>query len=142
MTSLSSLTLDELELIAQRDDDSDEPAAGAAELVAVVEHGGLADPQEGVVALGMAAELLFAADDMSGSLELTDQAIDRHRAQGSAPDYAQMFRARLLFLLDRADEAMAELTPLRPLLTSEPEAAHEIAEALLPVTAATSRTSG
>ncbi len=131
MTTLPSLTLDELELIAQRAVDRDEPAAGAAELVAVVEHGGLADPQEGVVALGMAAELLFAADDMAGSLELTDRAIDRHRAQGSAPDYALMFRARVLFLLDRPDEAMAELTPLRPLLTTEPEAAHEIAEALL-----------
>ncbi|GIF65224.1 hypothetical protein Ais01nite_32590 [Asanoa ishikariensis] len=42
-----------------------------------------------------------------------------------------MFRARLLFFLDRPDEAMAELNPLRPLLTADPGAAHEITEALM-----------
>ncbi len=120
-----------MELIATEAIDRGEPAAGAAELVAVVDDGRLADPQDAAIALGMAAELLLEADDMAGSLALTERAIDRHRAQGSAPDFPLMFRARLLFLLDRADEAMAELTPLRPLLTSEPDAAHAIAEALL-----------
>ncbi|GIF75353.1 SEC-C domain-containing protein [Asanoa siamensis] len=131
MTIASPLTVDQLELIAERAAERGEPAAGAAELVAVVDDGRLTDPQDAVVALGMAAELLFQADDLAGSLALTDRALDARRAHGSAPEFAQIFRAQLLFRLDRADEAMAELTPLRPLLTSDPDAATEIAEALL-----------
>lgn len=131
MPVASALSADELDQLAEEAAERGEPTAGAAELVAVVDEGRLADPQDDVIALGLAAELLFQAEDLAGSLALTDRTADAHRAHGSAPDLVLMFRARLLFLLDRADEAMAELTPLRPLLTSDPDAAAEIAEALV-----------
>ncbi|MEV4623378.1 SEC-C domain-containing protein [Asanoa sp. NPDC049573] len=131
MTTASALDAEELELIATRAADRGEPAAGAAELVAAVDGGRLADPQDASIVLGMAAELLLEADDPAASLALTERVIDAHGAHGSPSEFARMFRARLLFLLDRADEAMAELTPLRPLLTSDPDAAAEITEALL-----------
>ena len=131
VTTVSSLEAEELELIAARASDRDEPAAGAAELVAVVDSGRLADAQDAAFALGLAAELLLDADDPTASLALTERALEAHRTQGSPTEFARMFRARLLFLLDRADEAMAELTELRPLLTSDPDAASEITATLL-----------
>ncbi|HTF08485.1 MAG TPA: SEC-C domain-containing protein [Asanoa sp.] len=130
MTTASLLDGDELELIAARAVDRGEPAAGAAEIVAVVDGGRLADPLDSAIALGLAAELLLEADDPAGSFALTERAIAAHRAQGSPPDFPLLFRARLLFLLDRPDEAMAELVPLRPLLTQDPDAASAIADAL------------
>ncbi|HEV7713368.1 MAG TPA: SEC-C domain-containing protein [Asanoa sp.] len=130
MTTASLLDADGLELIAAEAIDRGEPAAGAAEIVAVVDDGRLADPLDSAIALGLAAELLLEADDPAGSLALTERAIAAHRAQGSPPDFPLMFRARLLFLLDRADEAMAELVPLRPLLTQDPDAASAITDAL------------
>ena len=131
MTTAALIDADELELIAAQAMDRDDPASGAAEIVAVVDDGRLADPLDAAVALGLAAELLLEADDPAGSLALTERAIAAHREQGSPPDFPLMFRARLLFLLDRPDEAMAELVPLRPLLTQDPDAASAIADALV-----------
>ncbi|GIF53209.1 SEC-C motif-containing protein [Asanoa ferruginea] len=130
MTTASLLDGDALELIAGQAVDRGDPAAGAAEIVAIVDEGRLADPTDSAIALSLAAELLLEADDAAGSLALTERAIAAHRAQGSPPDFALIFRARLMFLLDRPDEAMAELVPLRPLLTEDPDAASAIANAL------------
>jgi hypothetical protein len=131
MTTAAPLTGDDLELIAERAVERAEPAAGAADLVGVVDNGMLADGNDAAAALGMAAELLLQADDLAGSLALAERSIAAHRAADSPGDFPRMFRAKLLFLLDRPDEAMAELTALRPLLSSDPDAAHEITEALL-----------
>jgi hypothetical protein len=131
VTTVSLLDADELESIAAAAADRGQPAAGAAVLVAAVDSERLADPRDTGMALGIAAGLLEDADDLSGSLALAERAIDAERDNGLPTDYLQIFRARLLFLLDRADEAMTELTPLRSLLTRDPDAAQTISEALL-----------
>ncbi|GIF65219.1 preprotein translocase SecA [Asanoa ishikariensis] len=131
MTIASLLSSDDLAQIAESATERGAPAAGAAELAAVVDEGRLADPADVPIALGMASDLLFEAEDMAGSLALIERAIAAHDEPGPSLDFARMFRAQLLFVLDRPDEAMAELTPLRPLLTQDPDAATAIAEALM-----------
>ncbi|MEV4536798.1 SEC-C domain-containing protein [Asanoa sp. NPDC049518] len=131
MTIASLLSSDDLAQIAEDATDRGEPAAGAAELVAVVDEGRLADPTDVTIALGMASDLLFEAEDIAGSLVLIERAIAAHDEPSPSLDFAHLFRAQLLFLLERPEEAMAELTPLRPLLTEDPDAATAFTEALL-----------
>ncbi|SNT64998.1 SEC-C motif-containing protein [Asanoa hainanensis] len=131
MTIASLLSSDDLAQIAEDATERGEPTSGAAALVAVVDEGRLADPTDAAIALGMASDLLFEAEDLAGSLALIERAIAAHDEPGPSLDFARIFRAQLLFLVDRPDEAMAELTPLRPLLTQDPDAATAIAEALM-----------
>jgi tetratricopeptide (TPR) repeat protein len=62
---------------------------------------------------------------------LAERAVAAYRAQGE-PDYGypRAFHAELLLRLGREDEAMAELTALRPLLSEDPDAVSYISEAL------------
>ncbi|MDG4822319.1 SEC-C domain-containing protein [Asanoa sp. WMMD1127] len=131
MTTSASLTLEELADIAEEASAHGDLKAAAAELVAAVDDARLADSRDVPAALGIAAELLDNADDQAGSLVLTERAIEVHRAMGSAAELPRIFRARLLFGLGRSEEAMAELTALRPRLLHDAEVPAEMTESLL-----------
>jgi SEC-C motif-containing protein len=81
-------------------------------------------------ALMGAAENAERIGDLQAARVLAERAIEAHRAQGDPDGYPRAFRARLLLRLGREDEAMGELTALRPLLSQDPDAVVYITETL------------
>ncbi|MBB2947826.1 tetratricopeptide (TPR) repeat protein [Actinoplanes lutulentus] len=108
-----------------------DPLGVAAELSSAAEDGKLADPEDAGLALTLAAEIAESRNKLEAALRYVDKALEsygkRDDAQVSA---ARAVRARLLFRAGREDEATAELEPLRPLLTKEPDAAAYVSAAL------------
>lgn len=102
----------------------------AAELVAAVDRGLVADQADTGYALMLAAEITERGGDLPAAQALAERAIEAHRAQGDPDGYPQAFRAELLLRLGRDDEAMAELTALRPKLSEDATAVSYISEAL------------
>ena len=80
--------------------------------------------------LMVAAETAERVGDLQAARVLAERAIEAHRAQGDPDGCPRAFRARLLLRLGREDEAMGELTALRPLLSQDPDAVVYIIEAL------------
>jgi hypothetical protein len=78
----------------------------------------------------LAAEISELAEDLEAAEVLAERAVEAYRAQGNPGSYPRTYRVELLFQLGREDEAMAELTALRPTLTEDPDAASGITEAL------------
>ena len=60
---------------------------------------------------------------------LAERAVEAYRANDDPDGYSQAFHAELLLRLGREDEAMAELTALRPLLSEDAGAVSYISEA-------------
>lgn len=108
------------------------PLGVAAELAEAVEQGRLADPADAGDALALAAEIAEIRARLDAALRYADRAVAAYPA-GDDPraGIARALRARILFRAGgREDEAMAELTALRPLLTEQPDAPAYVSAAL------------
>ncbi|KOX06831.1 SEC-C metal-binding domain-containing protein [Micromonospora profundi] len=119
------LTADRIEEIGARGLESPDPAALAAELVSAVDEGRVADPDDTGYALLVAADILKQAGDLADALALATRAIAEQPDENA---YARAVRGGLLLRLDREDEGLAELTELRPLLETNPDATYLIDE--------------
>ncbi|MEV4754763.1 SEC-C domain-containing protein [Micromonospora sp. NPDC049559] len=127
-TDLTSADLNEIRQSALGAAD---PLGAAAQLAEAVEAGQLADPDDAGYALALAAEIAESRSKLEAALRYADRAVE---AYGTRDDTragaARALRARILFRSGRADEAMAELEPLRPLLTRYSDAAAYVSAAL------------
>jgi tetratricopeptide (TPR) repeat protein len=123
------LTGDDLEQLDHNG--AGEPAAVAADLVAAVDAGNIADPADIPYALGIAVHKLEAAGDVEAALALADRAVEAERRLGDATaGWQRANRARLLTLAGRADDAVEEASALRPLLLEDPDAASYVTDVL------------
>ncbi|MGS2617818.1 SEC-C domain-containing protein [Micromonospora sp. LZ34] len=108
------------------------PLGVAAELAEAVEQGRLAEPADAGDALTLAAEIAEIRVRLDAALRYADRAVAAYPS-GDDPraGIARALRARILFRSGgREDEAMAELTALRPLLTELPDAPAYLSAAL------------
>ena len=125
------LTTDDLDEVGRPAFYADQPLGVAAELVDAVERGLLADKADTGYALILAAEITDRGGDLQAAEVLAERAVEAYRVHGD-PDYGypRAFRAGLLMRLGREDEAMAELTALRPLLSQDVAAASYVSHVL------------
>jgi tetratricopeptide (TPR) repeat protein len=108
-----------------------DPLGVAAALAAAVDDGRLADLQDGGYALTLAAEIAESRSKLDAALRYAERAVDAYGKQDdSDAAAARALYARILFRSGREDEAMAELEPLRPLLTEYPDAPAYLSAAL------------
>jgi tetratricopeptide (TPR) repeat protein len=108
-----------------------DPLGVAADLADAVDAGRLADREDAGYALLLAAEIAESRTKLDAALTYVEQAINAYATRDDSPvAAARALRARILFRSGRADEAMAELEPLRPLLTRYPDAAAYLSAAL------------
>ncbi|MFI6268959.1 SEC-C domain-containing protein [Micromonospora zamorensis] len=119
------LTTDRIEEIGSLGPESPDPAPLVAELVGAVDEGRVADPDDTAYALLVAADILEQAGDLADALALATRAIAE---QPDEDAYARSVRGGLLLRLGRSDEGMAELTALRPLLETNPNATYLVDE--------------
>ncbi|GIG91465.1 SEC-C domain-containing protein [Plantactinospora endophytica] len=107
------------------------PLGIAAEVADAAEQGRLADPTDAGKALTLAAEIAETRAKFDAALRYADRAVAAY-PDDTDPDagFARALHARILFRTGRADEALAELTALRPLLDSQPDAAAYLSAAL------------
>ncbi|MEV1159765.1 SEC-C domain-containing protein [Micromonospora chokoriensis] len=119
------LTADRIEQIGALGPQSPDPAALVAELVGAVDEGRVADPADTGYALLVAADILDQAGDLADALALATRAIAE---QPDEDAYPRAVRGGLLLRLGRSDEGLAELTALRPLLETSPDATYLIDE--------------
>ncbi|MGH3996874.1 MAG: hypothetical protein ACRDTJ_05360, partial [Pseudonocardiaceae bacterium] len=124
MPSTGLLTTDDLDEIGSSAWDVGQPLEVAAELVDAVDQELVADQADKGYALILAAEITEREGDLPAAAALAERAIEAYRTHGDLDcGHPQAFHAELLLRLGRADEAMAELTALRPLLSEDAEAA-------------------
>lgn len=125
------LTAHDLDEIGRPSFYADQPLGVAAELVDAAERGLLADKADTGYALILAAEITDRGGELQAAEALAERAVEAYRVHGD-PDYGypRAFRAGLLMRLGREDEAMAELTALRPLLSRDDGAVSYISQAL------------
>ena len=132
MPSTGLLTTDDLDEMGCSSFTVDEPLEVAAELVDAVDQELVADQADKGYALTLAAEITAREGDLPAAVALAERAIEAYRTYGDLDCcHPQAFYAGLLLRLGRTDEAMAELTALRPLLSEDAEAASSISEALV-----------
>lgn len=124
-TDLTSADLDEIRKTALGEAD---PLGLATSLADAVDAGRLADPELAGEALILAAEIAESRSKLDAALRYADRALET-TAKGDDTK-AHALHARLLFKAGRADEANAELEPLRPLLTKNNDAPAYITAAL------------
>ncbi|PYC65465.1 hypothetical protein C7C45_28445 [Micromonospora arborensis] len=108
------------------------PLGVAAELAEAAEQGRLEDPDDAGDALTLAAEIAEIRARPDAALRYAEQALAAYPS-GDDPraGFARALRARALFRAGgRDDEAMAELTALRPLLLVQPDAPAYVSAAL------------
>lgn len=130
MPSTGLLTPDDLDELGCTAFDLDQPLEVAAELVDAVDQGRVADEADTGYALMLAAEITEHAGDLPAAQVLAERAVQAYRVFGDPEGYPRAFHAELLLRLGREDEAMAELTALRPLLSEDPDAVSYISDAL------------
>jgi hypothetical protein len=109
-----------------------DPLGVAAELAEAAAAGRLADPEDAGYAFALAAEIAESRAKLDAALTYVDRALDAYGKRDDSPAAsARALRARILFRSGREDEAMAELEPLRPHLTEQPDAPAYLSAALL-----------
>lgn len=119
MTGPDTLTGADLNALGAEAFDADDPLAVAAQLVAAGEQGRLADLADTGHAYGLAAEIHEEYGDLAEALALADRSVAAYQSSDADAAWARAARAGLLFRLDRADEAMADLGALRPRLVTD-----------------------
>ncbi|GIF77656.1 SEC-C domain-containing protein [Asanoa siamensis] len=125
---ISSEDLAEIRRTALGDAD---PLGVAADLAEAVDEGRLANPEDAGYALSLATEIAEVRSRLGAALQYADRAVAAYPEEDApGAGFARALRARVLFRLGRDDEALAAITPLRPLLTEEPDAAVYISAAL------------
>jgi len=109
-----------------------DPLGVAAELADAVREGRLAEPGDAGDALSLAAEIAETRARHDAALDYADRALAAYPSVDDArAGAARALRARILFRVGgRDDEALAELTALRPLLTEQPDAPAYVTAAL------------
>ncbi|GIM94205.1 SEC-C domain-containing protein [Paractinoplanes toevensis] len=131
MSLKTDLTSADLSQLRQSALGAADPLGIAAELAEAVDSGGLADPDDAGYALTLAAEIAESRTKLDAALRYADRAVDAYQKRDDTQAAsAHALRARILFRSGRADDAMAELEPLRPLLTRYPDAAAYVTAAL------------
>ncbi|WFE99843.1 SEC-C metal-binding domain-containing protein [Micromonospora sp. WMMD964] len=108
------------------------PLGVAADLAEAAEQGRLEDPEDAGDALTLAAEIAEIRARPEAALRYAEQAVAAYPS-GDDPraGFARALRARALFRAGgQDDEAMAELTALRPLLLTQPDAPAYVSAAL------------
>ncbi|WP_433650329.1 SEC-C domain-containing protein [Micromonospora zamorensis] len=108
------------------------PLGVAADLAEAAEQGRLEDPDDAGDALTLAAEIAEIRARPDAALRYAEQALAAYPS-GDDPraGFARALRARALFRAGgRDDEAVAELTALRPLLLTQPDAPAYVSAAL------------
>ncbi|WP_433028569.1 SEC-C domain-containing protein [Actinomycetospora sp. CA-053990] len=123
------LTADDLDAIGADAQAARDPRPFAVELVAAVEGGRLADPDDAGYALSLAAEARELAGDHEGALALSARAATTGEGTVDAT-WLQAIHAERLLRLGREDEGMAALAALRPLLHRDVDAVGPVVEAL------------
>ena len=127
----AGLTSADLDEIRQSALGAADPLGVAADLAAATEDGRLAEQADAGYALTLAAEIAESRAKLDAALRYVDRAVDAYGTPDDGPvGGARALRGRILFRLGRADEAMAELEPLRPLLTEDADAAAYLSAAL------------
>lgn len=125
------LTSDDLDELGHGAFDAGDPMTVVAELVAAVDVGRLADVADTSYALVLAAEIAERQGDLVVAAGLAGRTAQANRVHGRAGyGYPQALHGELLPRLGRLDEAMVELSALRPLLTKDEDAVSYISEAL------------
>lgn len=108
------------------------PLGVAADVAEAAEQGRLEDPDDAGDAFTLAAEIAEIRARPEAALRYAEQAVAAYPS-GDDPraGFARALRARALFQAgSRDDEAMAELTALRPLLLVQPDAPAYVSAAL------------
>ncbi|MFY1616702.1 SEC-C domain-containing protein [Micromonospora sp. WMMD736] len=119
------LTTERIEEIDSLGSGSPDPAALVTELVSAVDEGRVADPADTGYALLVAADIMEQAGDLADALALATRAIAEQPEDNT---YVRAVRGGLLLRLGRVDEGLAELSELRPLLETDPDAVHLVDE--------------
>jgi tetratricopeptide (TPR) repeat protein len=125
------LLRDDLDELSDAAYEADDAAASAAEIASLATGGRLADPADVAYAYQLAAEIYERVDELEHALAMAERCLAAYRERREAePGSIRAFRAELLLRIGREDEAMAELTSLRPAMTTSALAAAYIPEAL------------
>ncbi|KXK59784.1 hypothetical protein AWW66_22435 [Micromonospora rosaria] len=126
MPSTDMLTIDDLDEIGHHDHpDRKDPPALVDRLVRAVDDGRIADERDRGYALSLAAGIAEEQlTDLDLAMTLIERSIAEERAAGQSDLAPRADRARLLHRTGRSDEALAELTELRPLLETDPTAGY------------------
>ncbi|RQX02919.1 SEC-C domain-containing protein [Micromonospora inaquosa] len=108
------------------------PLGVAADLAEAAQQGRLEDPDDAGDALTLAAEIAEIRARPDAALRYAEQALAAYPSEDDPrAGFARALRARALFRSGgRDDEAMAELTALRPLLSVQPDAPAYVSAAL------------
>ncbi|BCY12083.1 SEC-C domain-containing protein [Actinoplanes sp. L3-i22] len=131
LTTTTELTSADLDEIRQTALGAADPLGIAAGLAEAVDAGRLADPDDAGNALALAAEIAESRSKLDAALRYADRAVEAFGTRDdSASTNAKAVHARILFRVGRADEALAELEPLRPALTRHTDAAAYVTAAL------------
>lgn len=125
-----SLTSDDLDALGADAVAAEDPRPVRAEILAAVEGGRIADPDEVPYALVLAAEISERCDEQADALALSTRAVAA--AEGTETHASvRGNHADLLLRFGRGEEGMELLEELRPALTRDPGAVRHVIDPLV-----------
>lgn len=123
------LTSEDLDLLGHESFRAAAPLEIVAELVAAVDEARLADPDDDVYALSLAAEISLKAEDLPGALRHAERAARLAEAAGRN-GHARALYGELLLRAGREADGMAVLAELRESMLHDENAVYYVSEAL------------
>jgi hypothetical protein len=125
------LTEDDLDALSHQSMLGGKGKAIAAQILAAVDAGDIADPEDIPYALTIVAEIADRALDLDGALAMARRAVEAHGEHVDvAVSYQHGFLAELLLRAGHEEEGLTFLESLRPAMATQVMASTEIAEAL------------